>query len=121
VTGPYAVAIIVVALSFAAYALIAAAANWRRGIALLVACAVLEVMLIGFFVGGITQMAQSSHHFAKAEFVVYLLALVAIPPAAVFWAWGEKSRSGTLVIALAFLITPIMVLRVQQVWAGPLG
>jgi len=25
------------------------------------------------------------------------------------------------VIALAFLITPVMVVRVQQVWAGPLG
>jgi len=25
------------------------------------------------------------------------------------------------VIALAFLITPVMVLRVQQVWAGSVG
>jgi hypothetical protein len=25
------------------------------------------------------------------------------------------------VIALAFLITPVMVLRVQQVWAGTVG
>jgi hypothetical protein len=36
------------------------------------------------------------------------------------WAWEEKSRSGTLVIAFAFLLMPVMVLRVQQVWAGPL-
>jgi hypothetical protein len=46
---------------------------------------------------------------------------VAIPPLAFYWASGEKSRSGTLVIALAFLITPVMVLRVQQVWAGSVG
>jgi hypothetical protein len=53
--------------------------------------------------------------------VGYLLACLAIPPLAFYWASGEKSRSGTLVIALAFLITPVMVLRVQQVWAGSVG
>jgi hypothetical protein len=52
---------------------------------------------------------------------MYLLGCLAIPPAAFVWAWGDKSRGGTAVIALAFLITPVMVLRVQQVWAGSVG
>jgi DNA-binding LytR/AlgR family response regulator len=43
---------------------------------------------------------------------------VAIPPTAFVWAWGERSRAAAAVIALAFLITPVMVLRVKQVWAG---
>jgi hypothetical protein len=121
VTGSYAMAITVVALLLGAWALIVAAANRPRGVALLAGGAVLEALLVAFVVGGIVQMAGSDRHFARAEFVGYLLACMAIPPAAFVWAWGEKSRSGAVVIALGFLITPIMVLRVQQVWAGPVG
>ena len=51
--------------------------------------AVLEALLIGFLIGGIAQMAGSHRHFARAEFVLYLLACVAIPPAAAAWGWGS--------------------------------
>jgi hypothetical protein len=121
VTGTYAAVITGVALLFAAWALICAASNRRPTLLMLAAGVVLEVLLLGFVVGGIVQMAESARHFARAEFVGYLLACLAIPPLAFYWASGEKSRSGTLVIALAFLITPVMVLRVQQVWAGSVG
>jgi hypothetical protein len=121
VTGPYATTITVVALLLAAAALISAAANRPRGVPLLAAGVLLEALLVVFVVGGIVQMAGSDRNFARAEFVGYLLGCLAIPPIAFFWAWGEKSRSGTLVIALAFLITPVMVLRVHQVWAGTFG
>src|SRR6266540_2130660 len=70
VTGPYAVAIMVVALVLAA---------WAVGLVL------------------------------------------AIRPAVVAWGWGERSRAGTAVVAVGFLIMPVMVIRVQQVWAGPVG
>ena len=120
-TGPYATAITVVALLLAGWALVLTAANRPQGVPLLAAGAVLEALLVGFLIGGIVQMAGSDRHFARAEFVGYLLGCVAIPPTAAVWAWGEKTRAGTVVIALAFLITPVMVLRVQQVWAGPVG
>ena len=121
VTGTYATVITVVALLFAAGALISAALNRRRGLLLLGAGVVLETLLLVFAIGGIVQMAGSGRTFARAEFVGYLLGCLAIPIWAFYWAWGEKSRSGTIVIALAFLITPVMVLRVQQVWAGTVG
>jgi hypothetical protein len=121
VTGPYATAIIAVALALAAWAFGLVIANRPPGIAILAGGAVLEVLLIGFFIGGIVQMAGSSRHFAHAEFVGYLLACVAIPPAAAAWGWGERNRAGTAVLAVAFLIMPVMVIRVQQVWAGPIG
>jgi hypothetical protein len=121
VTGPYATAITVVALLFAAFALISAAANRPRGLAILVAGAVLEVMLLGLAMGGVVQMAGTDRDLARVEFVGYLLGALAILPLAFYWAWAEKTRSGTLVIALAFLITPVMVLRIQQVWAGSVG
>ncbi len=121
VKGPYATAIIVVALVLAAWALVLLLANRQPRLPLLVGGAVLELMLLGFLVGGIVAMTQTSHEFARAEFVGYLLATAVIPPGAAAWALGEKSRSGTAVLFVAFLITPVMVLRVQQVWAGPVG
>jgi len=121
VTGTYAAAITIFALVFAAWTLILASLDRQRGLLVLVAGVVLELLLAVFAVGGVVQMAASDRQFAKVEFVGYLLGCLAIPPAAFVWAWGEKSRSGTVVLALAFLITPVMVLRVQQVWAGSVG
>jgi hypothetical protein len=118
VTGPYAIAIIVVALALAVWAGLLVALDRPPGRALFVAAGVLEAMLVGFAVGGIVQMGQTDHAFSKGEFVLYLLACIAIPPIAFLWGVGEKARSGTAVLALAFLITPVMVIRVQQVWAG---
>lgn len=114
-------AITVVALLLAAWALVSAASNRPPSLLVLAAGLVLEVLLLGFAVGGVVQMAGTNRPFARVEFVGYLLGVVAILPLAFYWAWGEKSRSGTVVIALAFLIMPVMVLRVQQVWAGSVG
>lgn len=114
-------AVMAVALVLAAWAFGLVLANRPPGVPLLAAGAVLEVLLIGFLIGGIAQMVGSHRHFARAEFVIYLLACVAIPPAAAAWGWGERGRAGTAVIAFAFLIMPVMVIRVQQVWAGPVG
>jgi hypothetical protein len=118
VTGPYATAIMVVALVLAAWAFGLVLANRLPGVPLLAGGAVLVALLIGFLVGGLVQMAGSHRHFARAEFVIYLFACVVIPPAAAAWGLGERSRAGTAVLACAFLIMPVMVIRVQQVWAG---
>jgi uncharacterized membrane protein len=121
VTGPYAIAIMVVALVLALWAFGFVLADRPPGVPLLAGAAVLEALLVGFLIGGIVQMLGSHRQFARAEFVLYLVASVVIPPAAVAWAWGERSRAGTAVLAVGFLIMPVMVLRVQQVWAGPVG
>ena len=118
-TGPYTTTVPIVALLLAACALGLAAAYRTQRLSLVVDGLVLEALLIGFAIGGIVQMVGSDRHFARAEFVGYLLGALAIPPIAALWASGEKSRSGTVVIALGFLLTPVMVMRVPQVWAGP--
>ncbi|MEP7034356.1 MAG: hypothetical protein ABI662_05390 [Dermatophilaceae bacterium] len=120
-TGPYAAAVTVVALLFAASALVLAAANRHPRVSLLAAGTVLELLLVIFAIGGVVQMIGSRHDFARVEFVGYLLGTLVIVPAAFVWAWGERTRAGAFVIALGFLITPVMIFRVQQVWAGPLG
>ena len=118
-TGPYATAIMVLALLLALWALLLVALNRPPDRPLLLGGAVLEVMLVGLLGGGLVQMLRTTQHFSKLVFVIYLFACVAIPPLAGFWAWGEKSRAGTAVIAVAFLITPVMVIRLQQIWATP--
>ena len=110
-----------IALVLAAWAFGLVLANRPFGVPLLAGGAGLEALLIGFLIGGIVQMIESHREFARAEFVLYLLACVAIPPAAAAWGWGEQSRAGTAVLAIGFLIMPVMVIRVQQVWAGPVG
>lgn len=121
VTGPYANAIIIVSLVLAVAAFVLAVLNRSKSIALLVGAAILEALLVGFFVGGIAQMIGTTHDFARAEFVGYLLACIAVVPLAVWWAWGEATRAGLVVLGVAFLVLPILVVRVQQVWAGPSG
>ena len=92
VTGPYALAIMAVALLLAAWAFGLVLANRPPGTPLLAGGAVLEALLIGFLIGGVAQMIGSHRAFARAEFVIYLLACVAIPPAAT--AWGGGSGAG---------------------------
>ncbi len=118
-TGPYANAIVVASLVLCGWVVILLIVNRPPGRAVLGAVAVLELMLIVFAVGGIVQMIASDRDFARAEFVGYLAACVAIVPAAVWWVRGEKSRAAAGVIAVVLLVVPVLVVRVQQVWAGP--
>ncbi|MEI6374486.1 MAG: hypothetical protein WCP26_11960 [Actinomycetes bacterium] len=118
-TGLFANLIIGASLALAVWAIVLAAADKRISRSLLIGAAALELLLLVFFIGGVVQMISTDHSFAKFEFVAYLVGLLVIPPLGIGWAWDEKSRSGMVVIAVVFLVVPIMVLRVQQVWAGP--
>src|SRR5450759_4829362 len=89
VTDICATVIKVVALLFAGWALISATMNRRPTLLLFAAAVCLEALLLGFVVGEVVQMAGTDRPFARAEFVVYLLACLAIPPVAFYWARGE--------------------------------
>jgi hypothetical protein len=121
VTGPYATTLIVVSLVMAVAAFILALVNRGKPLAVLAGAAIVELLVIGFVVGGIVQMIGRDTDFARLEFVGYLLACVVLVPAAVWWAWGEKARVALVVMGAAFLVLPILVVRVQQVWAGTSG
>jgi hypothetical protein len=83
--------------------------------------AVLEVPVIGFPFGGLAQKMASHLQFARAEFAIYLLACGPSRRRSPPGGWGERSRAVTAVLPAGFLIIPVMVIRVQQVWAGLLG
>ena len=91
------------------------------GRVLLVGSLVVEVMLIVFLVGGIVQMIATDRELARVEFIIYLLAMAALLPIAIWWTSGENSRAAAGVLAVVFFLLPILVIRVQQVWAGTGG
>ena len=120
-TGPFATAIIVVSLLLAAWAVVLLIVNRPPGRALWAALGVLELLLVAFLIGGVVQMLGSDREFARLEFVLYLLGCAAVVPLAGWWVKDEKSRAAAVVLAVVLLVLPVMIVRVQQVWAGPVG
>lgn len=117
-TGPFATAIIVVSLVLSLWALVLVIVNRPPGRLLWLGLAGLEVLLLVFLVGGIVQMLGSERDLARLEFVLYLLACAAIVPGAALWVRGEVSRAAAGVLMVVLLVLPVMIVRVQQVWAG---
>lgn len=118
-TGPFATTIIVLSLVLAAWAGVHLLINRPTSKALLAGVGILEILLVVFLVGGVVQMLGTDREFARLEFVGYLLGIVAIPPAALWWIRGEQSREAAGVLTVVLLVVPFLVVRVQQVWAGP--
>jgi hypothetical protein len=118
VTGPFATTTIIVSLLLAAWCAVLLIVNRPPGRILWLALGVLELLLLVFLVGGIVQMAGDDRDFARVEFVLYLLGLAALIPLAGWWVRDEKSRAAAGVLLVVLLVAPVMVVRVQQVWAG---
>ncbi len=55
------------------------------------------------------------------EYGVYLVSVLLIPPAAVFWALVERSRWSTVIMGVAAMAVAIMVWRMQVIWTGQSG
>jgi uncharacterized membrane protein len=67
---------------------------------------------------GISQLPDAEDDVNKIVFLLYLLGLVATPPVAVLWARGEPSRAGAAVVAVAGVLVPFLLLRLDTLWAG---
>lgn len=117
-TGWYATTIIVMSLVLVAWTCILLLTKRAPDLVLAFGGVLLELLILWFVIGGIVQMVGSDRDFARAEFVGYLITCLVVLPAAFLWARGERSRAGLAVIAVAYLLLPILILRVQQVWAG---
>jgi hypothetical protein len=111
-------AVVVLSLLAAAWALVLVVRDKGVDLALLIGAAVLEVALLVQLVVGIVELASTHRDIAKLTFLGYLVGAVLIPPAGVAWGVGEKNRYGSAVLLVVFLIIPVMVLRLDQIWAG---
>ena len=115
-TGPLATAIIVASLVMAAWAVVLLIANRAPGRAVWGGIAAFEVLMIAFVLWGIVATVTRDVDFPRLEFVLYLLGVLVLVPAAAWWVREEKSRAAAAVLLVAFLVVPVMVVRIQQVW-----
>jgi hypothetical protein len=118
VTGLFSTATIVVGLLIAVWAAVLLIMNKPVGRALQSAVLALTGMFVVLAIGGIVQMIGTDREFARAEFVGYLLLSPLIPLGAWWWAKNDESRAGSGVILVIGLVMPVLVVRIQQVWAG---
>lgn len=82
------------------------------------AVAALEVALVAAFAGGVVALARTDRDVDPVLFVSYFVAIVLIPPAAVFWGVAEKSRWGTGVVVVAMVTVSVLLVRLLDIWTG---
>jgi dolichol kinase len=116
--GPLATGLIVLSLVIALVSLLTSMRNRAMGTVLLVGLGVLEVGLLvqaGFVIAG---MVGGEGPDETATLIGYVAGSLVIPPVAVFWGVGERSRWGPAVIAVAGFAIPGMIGRMLQIWQG---
>ncbi|GHE47535.1 hypothetical protein GCM10017673_56660 [Streptosporangium violaceochromogenes] len=116
--GPLATGLIVLALVITLYGVVAAVRDRPMNVPLLVLLGVLELGLViqaGLAIAG---MARGETPHETATFIGYLAGGLVVPPVAVFWGLGERSRWGPAVIAVAGFTVCVMVGRLLQLWQG---
>ncbi|MEV0398647.1 hypothetical protein [Actinoallomurus sp. NPDC050550] len=114
-----AVSLIIGALVLAGLAFVTAALNRRVGVLLLGAAAVGEAGLLVQVIWAIVWLAGGARPTGgMAVFLGYLAGSLVILPIAALWGLGERSRWGPVVVAAGFLVTAVLIVRMQQVWHG---
>lgn len=113
-----ALAVVAACLVVGAWAAAAAARDRRVSGAQLLTAAGVEVVLVVQAVLGAVLLARSGGRVEGVTFAGYLLTSVLLLPVGAFWAIGERSRWGNGVLALAGVVTAVVVLRLLQVWGS---
>jgi hypothetical protein len=85
---------------------------------LLGAVGVLWLATLVQLVYGLLRLPDADDDVHGVVFVLYLLGLAAVPPAAGWWARGEPSRAGAGVVVAAGLLIPVLLLRLSTLWGG---
>lgn len=106
------------ALAAAVFAAWHTAKSYRFSNPLFYAIGVVEVLLLVALAWGIAGAATTERDVEKVLFLSYLTTTVLIPPAAVLWGVGDKTRWGTGVVAVAMFTVAVMLVRTHQIWVG---
>ena len=87
--------------------------SWVIGIV-----ALLEVALVALTVQCVIAWVGGTAPADPIVFLSYLVVVLAAGPATVWWGAGEPGRWGTGVVAVAGLVIPVLLVRLQQDWTG---
>ena len=79
---------------------------------------VLELVLIAQFIAGLVNMFGSGRPIDRLTFGGYLFGPVLILPLATVWAAAERTRWGPAALIIGCLAVVVMIVRLQQIWAG---
>jgi hypothetical protein len=103
-------------LAVAGWAAVAAVRDRPPGRGDLVAMVGLELLLLVQAADSGRQVAAGARPAEPATFVGYLVMLVLLPPAAAVLARMEPTRWGSVILAAAALVVPVLMVRLHQVW-----
>ncbi|WP_447007105.1 hypothetical protein ACRAKI_11825 [Saccharothrix isguenensis] len=119
-----ATALTVVALVAAGWSLVLAIANrpitlaTKPTLALGGLVVLLEVGLLVQAVVGVVNALGAGRELDRVTFIGYLVGAAVVLPLGAFWSLAERSRWGAGVLTVACLTVPVMILRLNQLWAG---
>ena len=112
------VVVIVLAAVVALLAVVAALRDEQPGWSLVGTLAAVELALLVQLVIGLVQVTGTDRDLSTATFLAYLIGVVLVPPIAFVWAAAEQTRWGTAVLAVGGVTVIVLVLRLEQIWAG---
>ncbi|AEB47029.1 MULTISPECIES: hypothetical protein [Micromonospora] len=116
VDGVVAVAAIVLSLLVAVWALIATLRHRAPDRIQLIGLGVLELALLALAVLAGVALAGGDQPGEPGAFFGYLVTLVCLPPLAGVLARMEPTRWGSAIVCAICLVTPVVVVRLQQTW-----
>ncbi|MFI7520832.1 hypothetical protein OG994_30395 [Micromonospora globbae] len=116
VDGFLATASIVLSLVLALWSLVSAVRNRPPDRWQLVGLGVLELALLALAVVALVALAGGERPGEPGAFFGYLVTLVCLPPLAAVLARMEPTRWGSGIVCAVCLVTPVVVVRLQQTW-----
>ncbi|MEV6813006.1 hypothetical protein [Micromonospora sp. NPDC051296] len=116
VDGLLAAVAIVLSLLVAAWALVATLRHRAPDRVQLVGLGVLELALLGLTVLAGLALGGGERPGEPGAFFGYLVTLVCLPPLAAVLARMEPTRWGSAIVCAVCLVTPVVVVRLQQTW-----
>jgi len=116
VNGALPTTIIVAGLALAGCALLMTALNRRMGGGLLAALGVLEILLLVLVGMIVAKLADGGRPASLPTLIGYLIATPLVPLIAGLWGAMERSRWGPAVIAVAGLVSAVLMVRLHEIW-----
>ncbi|MFI7218388.1 hypothetical protein [Micromonospora maritima] len=107
---------IVLSLVVAVWALVAAVRQQPPDRIQFAGLAVLEVALLALTVVALVALGGGDRPGEPGAFFGYLVTLVCLPPLAWVLARMEPTRWGSAIVCAICLVTPVVVVRLQQTW-----
>jgi hypothetical protein len=111
-------AVTVAALALAAWCAVPAVRNRAIGVSHWSGLGAVEALVVAEAVAGIIHLAGGAHPRQYVTFIGYLVAFLIVLPLAGLLARLEPTRWGAVIVTVGALVLPVLVIRLNQLWAG---